>query len=35
MKEIAAARPRSGYRRIHTLLHREGWKDVTVRLPTS
>src|SRR3954462_14224594 len=27
MKEIAAARPRYGYRRIHTLLRREGWKD--------
>jgi putative transposase len=27
MKEIAASRPRYGYRRIHTLLRREGWKD--------
>jgi putative transposase len=27
MKELAAARPRYGYRRIHTLLRREGWKD--------
>jgi putative transposase len=27
MKEIAAARPRYGYRRIHTLLRREGRKD--------
>jgi putative transposase len=27
MKEIAAARPRYGYRRVHTLLRREGWKD--------
>jgi putative transposase len=27
MKELAAARPRYGYRRIHTLLKREGWKD--------
>jgi putative transposase len=27
MKELAAARPRFGYRRIHTLLRREGWGD--------
>lgn len=27
MKELAAARPRYGYRRIFTLLHREGWND--------
>ena len=27
MKELAAARPRYGYRRIFTLLRREGWKD--------
>jgi len=27
MKELAAARPRYGYRRIHTLLRREGWTD--------
>jgi putative transposase len=27
MKELAAARPRYGYRRIHTLLQREGWRD--------
>lgn len=27
MKELAAARPRYGYRRIHTLLRREGWQD--------
>jgi len=27
MKELAAARPRFGYRRIFTLLRREGWKD--------
>lgn len=27
IRELAAARPRYGYRRIHTLLQREGWKD--------
>ena len=27
MRELASARPRYGYRRIHTLLRREGWKD--------
>ena len=27
MRELAAARPRYGYRRICTLLHREGWTD--------
>jgi putative transposase len=27
MRELAAARPRYGYRRICTLLHREGWSD--------
>jgi putative transposase len=27
MKELAAARPRYGYRRLHTLLRREGWRD--------
>jgi len=27
MKEFAAARPRYGYRRLFTLLRREGWKD--------
>ena len=27
MRDLAAARPRYGYRRIHTLLRREGWKD--------
>jgi putative transposase len=27
MKELAAARPRYGYRRLFTLLRREGWKD--------
>lgn len=27
MRDIASARPRYGYRRIHTLLRREGWKD--------
>jgi len=27
MRELAAARPRYGYRRICTLLHHEGWKD--------
>ncbi len=26
MKELAAARPRFGYRRLHVLLCREGWK---------
>jgi putative transposase len=32
MKELAAARPRYGYRRIHTLLQREGWKDNIKRI---
>lgn len=27
LKELAQARPRYGYRRLHTLLRREGWKD--------
>ena len=27
IRELAASRPRYGYRRIHTLLRREGWKD--------
>ena len=27
MKALAAARPRYGYRRLFTLLRREGWKD--------
>ena len=27
MRELAEARPRYGYRRIHTLLIREGWRD--------
>jgi putative transposase len=27
MKDLAEARPRYGYRRIHTMLRREGWKD--------
>lgn len=26
MRELAHARPRYGYRRLHVLLHREGWK---------
>ncbi len=32
MKELAAARPRYGYRRITTLLRREGWKDGKERI---
>jgi putative transposase len=32
MRELAAARPRYGYRRIHTLLRREGWKDNIKRI---
>jgi putative transposase len=28
MKDLAAARPRYGYRRIHTLLKRQGWSDI-------
>ena len=32
MKELAAARPRWGYRRLHTLLRREGWKDSVDRV---
>jgi putative transposase len=26
LKELAVARPRFGYLRLHTLLRREGWK---------
>jgi putative transposase len=26
LRELAAARPRFGYRRLHVLLHREGWR---------
>ncbi len=25
LRELAAVRVRSGYRQLHTLLHREGW----------
>lgn len=32
LKELAAARPRYGYRRLHTLLRREGWKDCIDRV---
>jgi putative transposase len=32
MKELAASRPRYGYRRIITLLQREGWKDGKERI---
>ena len=32
MKELAAARPRYGYRRLHTLLRREGWRDGKARV---
>jgi putative transposase len=32
MKELAAARPRYGYRRLHTLLRRKGWKDSIKRV---
>ncbi len=27
LRELAASRPRYGYRRLHTLLRREGFKD--------
>jgi putative transposase len=26
LRELAAARPRFGYRRLHILLRREGWR---------